>query len=150
MKKNSCWHISLIWAIILYVLVCTVSIVIYGSDFIPDCGFQEYSSYEKIFMNSLLVISMILTAFVVKKDSSRSFLVSSGVFLLSSFVLCRMVNIPEIFALYVKGYETFTHEVNWLRDDIWFYSYSGAFLGSIIAGIILVFRKICPQNKNIQ
>lgn len=147
--KKSYWQISLIWAIILYVLVCTVSIVIYGSDLIPHCGFQEYSSYEKIFMNSLLVIPMILTALAVKKDGIKNFLVSSGMFLLSSFILCNMVNIPEIFALYVEGYETFTHEVNWVRDDIWFNSYCGAFLGAIISGIVLVFRK-CRQNKCIE
>ena len=74
---------------------------------------------------------------------------SSGVFLLSSFILCNMVNVSEVFALYVKGYETFTHEVNWLRDDIWFYSYCGASFGVIIAGIISVFRKF-RQSKNIK
>lgn len=147
--KKSYWHISLIWAIILYVLVCTVSIGIYGSDFIPHCGFQEYSSYEKIFINSLLVIPMILTVLAVKKDSIKNFFISSGVFLLSSFILCNMVNAPEIFALHVKGYETFTHEVNWLRDDIWFYSYCGASFGAIIAGIISVFRK-CRQSRRIE
>lgn len=143
--KKSYWYISLIWAIILYILVCAVSILIYRSDFIPHRGFQEYSSYEKIFMNSLLVIPMILTALVVKKDSIKNFLLSFGVFLVSSFVLYNMVNIPEIFTLHVKGYETFTHEVNWLRDDIWFYSYCGAFLGAIIAGIISAFRKISTK-----
>ena len=139
MKKIS-WYISLIWAITLYFSVCAITIMIYGTDFIPHCGFQEYSLYEKIFMNLLFFIPMILTAFVLKRDSIRNFLILSGVFLASSFVLCHLINVPEIVSLYVSGYETFTHEVNWLRDDIWFYSYCGALSGVIIALIISTFR----------
>ncbi len=141
--KTHNWFFAALWAFVFYILVCLIDLVIYKFNMIPHCGFQEYSLPEKTFMSLLILISMIISVLVLKRGNAKSFVVKTGSFWLLSVVLCHLVNIPFWVSLYIRGFETFAFGPNWLRQDIWFNAYCGAFIGTIIAGIVsyLGYRK---------
>ena len=145
--KNHYWHIALIWAFILYICVCVIDIVTYKFKIISQYGFQEYSLVERGFMCLLFLASMIISVFMLKRSESRCFIINAGLFWVLSAVLCQLVRTPFWISLHIRGFETFAFEVNWLRQDIWFYSYCGAFIGTIVAGVGSLLR--CRKKRGV-
>ena len=140
-KRYLCF--SICWAFVLYILVCLTDIVIYKFNIITNYGFREYSLSEKAFMGLLFCLPMIISIFMLKRDSAKRFVIDTGLFWVISYVLCCLVNIPFFVSLNLKGFETFAFEANWLRQDIWFNAYCGAFIGTIASGVVsyVVYRK---------
>lgn len=134
--KNHKWISVTLLAFALYVLICLIDIITYRFNMISHCGFQEYSLTEKTFMSLLFFVPMFISLLMLKRFKLKSFIIDAGIFWLHNAVLCKLVNVPFWVSLYVRGFETFAFEVNWLRQDIWFYSYGGTFVGTVLAGVI--------------
>ena len=143
--KSYKWIPVVLWAFVLYSLVCLIDIITYRFNMIPHCGFQEYSLTEKTFMSLLFFAPMITSVLMLKRDNAKSFIIDVGIFWFLNAVLCKLVNIPFWVSLNIKGFETLAFEVNWLRQDIWFLSYCGSLVGTVAAGIISLLK--CRKKK---
>lgn len=135
--KNYNWKPIIFWAFTLHILVSAINIVLYSFDIIPHYGLQEYSWAEKGIMSLLFLVSMIVSIFIFKRNNAVNFAINTAVFWMLNFVLCRLDIISFWASLTIRGLETFAFEVNWLKQDIEFFSYGGAFIGNIVAGFIL-------------
>ena len=139
--KNHKWISVTIWALTLYVLICLIDIITYKFNMIPHSGFQEYSLTEKTFMSLLFFVPMFISVLMLTRFNLKSFIIDVGIFWFLNAVLCKLVNVPFLVSLYVSGFETFAFKVNWLRQDIWFYSYGGTLVGTVLAGVVSFIMK---------
>lgn len=140
-----------IWTIVGYLFTCFVDMFFYKVPVIPHHGFEKYSVSEIGILYAIAFISMLLSIFVLKRDSFKKFVIALVIFCALNWVLNNLVDIPLWVSLKVEGYETFAFGVDFLRQDIWFFHDLGYFFGAIIAGIISLCKPISlKRNKNAE
>ncbi|MBQ7901152.1 MAG: hypothetical protein IJ365_04210 [Clostridia bacterium] len=138
MKKYS----FLKWAAVVYLFVCFVDIFFYKITIISHYGFREYSILENGVLYTLVFMSVLVSTLALKRNRFKRFFTDSVIFWLGCWVLSNLINIPFWVSLYVEGYETFAFEVNFFSQDIWFFHYVGYFIGTIIAGVISLYKQL--------
>lgn len=131
---------TLIYATILYLLVCFTDMLFYRNPLIPHMGFSEYTIPEKGFFFVLIAVSVIITMFMLNKDSIRDFVIAFVLLLVTYLFLNNVVNVRFLVSMCVPGFETFAFGPNFLSQDIWFSHYLGCFIGIIATGCILLIK----------
>lgn len=130
----------LIYATILYLLVCFTDMLFYKIPLIPNMGFSEYTIPEKGFFFILIAVSVIITVFMLNRDSMKKFVIDATLLLIAYLFLNNIVNVRFWASLYIPGFETFAFGSNYLSQDIWFCHYLGCIMGTIAAGCIVLIK----------
>lgn len=130
----------LIYATIFYLLVCFTDMLFYKIPLISNMGFSEYTIMEKGFFFILIAVSVIITVFMLNRDSMREFVIDSVLLLVTYLFLNNVVNVRFLVSMCVPGFETFSFGPNFLSQDIWFSHFFGCVMGAIATGCIVLIK----------
>ena len=145
MKSLKTTSLMLLSALGVYISVCLLDMFLFAVPLIPGHGVDGYTPLQNLFFIVSIAVSALVTALMLKRFRLGKFFLDSLILWVFYLFLAKIVNIPSVVGSLSPVdsiFYTYTHGVDFLRQDIWFFHYLGCIIGTIAAFIITLVKKI--------